>query len=1332
MNCLQIEIPRVKENLNNLAKIFNSENIAYSLLAKNNGNNLDLTPNGKESTLFQYFNEKYGGNLAYRHKAMIYTQDFLKDNNWLKNGIEPSVDIVESYIQTQKAKSKTKGTPKIDSIQDKAKQFAKNHGKKLSNNNLITSDSKIVKSKLNDLLSEASVLFNKHGIFLDKGDVGIVRRNALLFENLLDRNRLLDRIKENKNNPDYIKTMNSHFVNVTGKKAILKTKEGLTIKEDVLKEYNAASYANYVNSMYRYLNDKREVTEDFISSPIVYKLKQERTDLIKTKQKLEATGGKKATINELDSKINKLAEKIDTIQNSSALEDVWADAYDDFDSIDNLLQMNSMSRSEFNDAKRKLDMWMRAGDFTRNFEREPHLFLDEEELENQAYRDKFLELRQEAESRVLKLMDRGEKLLENVVNQELRPKNRISINEILKLPHKVTSISKQVLSLNRVGQALAQFIHKIVNDANAKAFTDAKTKSRVLADLYKTVKDSGFDLDLFYQRDKDGTRTGRLAHKFSNMFFRNIAKIKQSTAAYKKEMLFLDPVLLTEGEESAKAPFLQELENHLGKRATEKYVKKAIDKYTEYKSVRQEYIKEEFGIEEISLNEEQQRVLKDWEIENSPVNYMNTIKTTKEKSTKNLRGKDFFLVTVPKKFYKDGKKTNWYDNNFTAIESNDAAYKFYNLAEEITNNTQDIQGNAAFTSTSIAFIKRDLLSKFSEVGIAEFLTKDVYNSMIKSVTTTDATAFATNPLTGEKEKAIKSNLTGMDKLIKKRYEELLEEAGGKTKTSDEERMNLMNKASDEIFLANKDNLFMALNLMNLSSLSMQHKHNIEDAVNLAMTYLPNSTVEIGNDYMDAAGNPVAKKYIDNMQEMVQHFLDMTYYEEGKVDTSKVLGKLRTKEERQRAKEIKAKLTDPKTLPKDIPGLEQELKKLGANVTLNTLAKNVMGFVRIKALGWNVPAALANLVYGKITNFYKAVDGRLFTMKQLGQAEGLILREGKKFNHILENYNILGDIMYEFEETNKFVEKKNWFFKAIQATKPYQLQTWTEKQNQGTIMIAMMLNQKVTNDQGEIKSLWEAINDEGVLPTEWSMDGLSEENAIIDMIGRIKSQIEEIHGDYSNPLLIKKSTAGQAISMFRLWFFEAFHSRFGAEKKDYIRGITTKGRYLSLSLLKDYRFNLRKLYKAYKNNQLSEVDAANLRTNLAELGIISMSAVIGYMLKNGICGDDESCKKANAKLMFLLNMQRRIDNDLTFYMSPSQIKSFINNPTAAANLLGDVSQVIDIVGTSLFGEDEDMYYQRGFYEGRNKFWVWAEKQVVLPIPLGQIRRLEKYSSELLNL
>ena len=38
-----------------------------------------------------------------------------------------------------------------------------------------------------------------------------------------------------------------------------------------------------------------------------------------------------------------------------------------------------------------------------------------------------------------------------------------------------------------------------------------------------------------------------------------------------------------------------------------------------------------------------------------------------------------------------------------------------------------------------------------------------------------------------------------------------------------------------------------------------------------------------------------------------------------------------------------------------------------------------------------------------------------------------------------------------------------------------------------------------------------------------------------------------HGDYNNPLKVKATFTGRAMSQFRTWMFEGFANRFEAEK-----------------------------------------------------------------------------------------------------------------------------------------------------------------------------------------
>jgi len=1267
-----------------------------------------------------------------------------------------------------------------DSLQGKAIQFYTKQGKQdinkiIAESSITISNTSRLKnsSKLLNMLGDVSDLFKKHGLFLHQGDKNIMRRNADLLENLIDPKRLVDRINGKANFPhnvissnkyqgsywivttdeayvkeahfdkhekrrekilernlDYIDKVNQHFKSITGREGIKVTKAGKGYKVDfndsVLLDFNSQSYTHYVNSLYKYLNDKTAVEEDLIVSPLVHKLKVEKDDTIKEKQRLNSKGVKKSTINELDNDINDLSERIDKLNKNATLEDIWDEAYDDFDQVDKLLQKESISSSEFTQAKRKLDMWSSSGDFTK----ETHLFLDEEEIDNQHYRDKFLDIRKEAESRMLKVLDRGKSLLETVVNNSLNTDKHLAFETIVTIPHKINAVAKRVYSLNRVGQALGQFIHKTVNEANSRAFIEAKIRSRDLAEVYKTVKDSGFDLNNFYQKDSNGNRTGRLIHKFSNQFFKSLKSIKSNIKKYKNDILFLNPAKLFESTELEKETFKLEVIKHLGEVSAEKYIKKAEDKWNEYKDIREEFIKQEFGT--TNLNTEQKDVLKEWEIDNSPIEYINTIQTTKETKLSDIRGKETFIESIPKRVYKNGKETGYYDNSFNDIEANESAYELYNIAEEITNNTQSAYNYSGFTSTSLAYLEKSLIEQWNGSGASNFLTKNVYNSLVKSLTTQEATAEEIDPTTGKPKKTIKGTLVSIDQKIQTRFNEIIKEEFGSFKEStQDQREYAMNKASDEVFSSTKDNLFMALNMMNLSSLSIQHKHNIEDLVNLAVTYLPNSTVNTGNDYIDGAGNPVAQKYITNMQEMVDHFLNMTYYSEGKRDVSSTWFTARTREEKLRAKDINEKLTDQTLPPEERNNLEGELASMGAKVTTNILARKVLDFIRIKGLGWNIPAGLANLVYGKVTNLMKALDGRLFNAKELGQAERLIITQNKKFNHTVENYSILGDILFEFEENNKFEEKKNWFFRAIKSLKPYAIQTGTEKMNQGTVMIAMMLREKVKNTEtGEEISMWEAISEEGKLSDEWIINGKKGRDAVVDLVSRIKSQVEEIHGDYSNPLMLKNSLAGQAIGMFKMWFFEAFHNRFGKERPDYIRGITTKGRYRTMArLLKETKGKFWKIYSAYKNNELTEVDAANMRVNMIELVAMIFSLVTAGLLKNGICGDDKDCKSANSAQLFTLNMSKRLSNEITFYLNPREWKNFITNPTAAANILGDMANLVETLGIMIDDDQENDHYQRGFYEGKHKLDVWVEKQ--LPF-INQMQRVKKYGHEFLNL
>lgn len=1255
--------------------------------------------------------------------------------------------------------------------------------------------------KVKNMLSKGSALFRKHGLFIHQGDKHIMKLNADLFENLFDEQRLVDRINEymrnslkeklatphnvistNKyqekrwlvstdikygeeatseqhrkrrekilnDNLKRIELANEKFERVVGTPAITLTlangnevsrgllpKYIVNINEEVVKDYNNEMYVHYLNSLSDYFNrqEEEEVLDEFVVSPIKNKLRAEMSTLGKAKAALSQTGGKLSDIHALEDKIFDIKARLLKLTKDTELKDIQEEASIQLNEVEKLLEKSLLSPSEIQRATEKLLFWMKVGDFSG----ENHILLTPEDIKNKEIREAFVTIRAKAEDLNVQLSEKGRDTITYETSKKLKDPDGegFTFQKVLKLTHKLGYFSKMTLSLNRVGHALAQFIAKIVNEANDKAYREAKIASRYLADLYDKVKQSGFDDRLYYQTEllelPDGqseeSLTGRLIHKFSNTWFKKRNSILGSNFDRKKYTITLNPELLFDLEGIERDKHYQEIVDSLGELEAAKYIEKARKKYEEFKAIRKEFIEAEFGTDASNLTMEQMDTLYGWLQSNSPMARLEFLEEYKEMDDiKNIPGKDSFLVIVP------NRKTapQFYDHKFHNIENNKNAYAFYQEMEDITNKAQAIFGSSDFTTLSMSYIEATLMSKLTGHGIGSFLSKDVWEELRNSFASHGVQSTQVDELTGKVVKKISKGVVAIDKKIEN-YAELLvaEEIQRRKKenilegmTSEEENA-IRVKASKQVFAEmgfdQNTHIFESINILNSASLTYRHLSMLEDTVNLAMSYLPNSTVSSGDSIIDQKGNPVGEKYISNMMEMVEHFLDVAYYKSPKEDTSGHILTHRSKQQKEKAKKYQEIIDNPDSSLKAVEEAKISLSRLGTKVTVDSLVRRLMDFIRIKALGWNFGAAAVNVVYGTITNIYKAFEGRMYTAKDWLRAEGEFWANNTKFNRILENYHIVGDIIYEFDEKNKFQQKQGWFFKTIKSLKPYAMQTGAEKKNQGTVMIAMMLNKKVTNSEtGETKSVWEAINENGKLDNTWTAQENKGEEVIVDLIEDIKSTIQEIHGDYTNPLLIKKSMEGRTIAMFRLWFFEFFHSRFGAEKQDYMRGITTKGRYRSLfQALRDRR----------KWNEMSEVDKANMKMNLAEITMLASLFLLRALMKWAICGDDEQCKKANILQLTAMNLMNRLVKDAAMPLSAKGWKDFVENPTSFTSLFGDIARFAELNYSTVFGDAEDLVYQKGYNAGESKWVLFWKNQVPF---LNQTERAKKYSEELLKL
>jgi hypothetical protein len=1414
MVCLNLNIPQVKKDFDELKRIFNSENIAYALLSQNNGYTLDLTPQGTPSKLYNSLLQLEGidGNTeeALKTKAKVYTSSFIATfGDWLNNYSEFNTDVdqngepsVNLSIFDSYRKPITKQEAKL---QAKAVTFLTNLGKSnvseiLEESLYNVEDTKKWKDlkKVKSLLEKSNKDFVENGLFIYKQDKYISYLNANLFEELLDEQRLVERINEktreqrelNKLTPhntissklhegkrwvvttdskysqekDYdtqqrrrqgiinrnrqrLADVNDKFIRTTGMSVIsgedAVDKQGMshtivTINEEALKEYNSVMYTNYLNNMKTYLDkNNTHIDEDFTLAPLTKKLKSEEKQVRQQKNNLESKGGKQSEVNRLDNKLKDIQERLKNLKNEVTLSDIYDEAELQLKEVNDLLKQPKLTEGEIYSALTKMKIWLTAGDFSED----THIFLDEEQIESEEIRTKFYQIKSRAEDVTRKILDKGKGVVSNMVSSAFG--QELKYEDVVKLTHKL-GIFNQGLSLNRVGHALSQFIAKIVNQANDSAFREVKTSSRDLAELHDKAKSSGFDDRDFYQITDvtiegvtEEIPTGRLIHKFSDMFFKERGKNSNSVWFRKNKLLTLNPELLfeTTGEEHAK--HIQEIVFNLGELEAKKYIARAEKKWNDFNAILEEHISIEYGTEE--LTKEQKADLVNWKLNNSPIERIKLINKYTGKKLNEVPGKDTFLEIVPKRLDNKKRETGFYDKYFYKIESNLLAYEFYQKAEEITNNAQKIYGKGDFTSTSLAYIEMSVWEKLSKIGVGNFLSKNMYDEIVTSFAGGTPIKATIDPVTGKPIKQLQYGTSSIDSRIKdlvtEKKKNFILTSGEEPNEIDKKR--ILVEASKEVFNSIKFNenttsLFQSLNILNMSATTFRHLSMIEDQVNLAMTYLPNSTVNTGDDIIDEKGNPVGQKYIDQLQATVEHHLDVLYYKTPKGDTSGIIGHLRTTEQKKVAKGLSAKLKNPEITEEEKKVIDGQLEELGVKVTTNSLVRRLMDFLRLKSLGWNVSASLVNLAWGTITNMYKGAEGRMFNLSDWVKAEKEILTNWNKFNKVVENYNVIGDILYEYKNENKFHSKENWFFKLIKAVKPYAMQTGVEKKNQGTTMIAMLIHQKVTNNKREEKSLWEVIDDNGKLSDEWGFKGKKGYEAVTEAVNSIKNTVQEVHADFTNPLMIEKSILGKALTMFRKWIFESIHSRFGYEKMDYNRNIVLKGRYRTAwELGKQFYFNPIKLYQAYKNKELSDVDAANIRGNIAEMMTMLGTMLFGSLLKNGICGDSSSCKckDANIYQLTVLNIYQKLEQDTNFYRSPTAWANFIGSPTAMTSYLIDSGKLIDLIYTGMFGEEEDMIYQSGPNKDRYKLDVFINTQI--PI-VNQTERAKKYSSELLNL
>ena len=301
-----------------------------------------------------------------------------------------------------------------------------------------------------------------------------------------------------------------------------------------------------------------------------------------------------------------------------------------------------------------------------------------------------------------------------------------------------------------------------------------------------------------------------------------------------------------------------------------------------------------------------------------------------------------------------------------------------------------------------------------------------------------------------------------------------------------------------------------------------------------------------------------------------------------IATGKSIGiRITSKKEKQLINELNTLISQTSEI-KELNRLNEIKDQIGKHFSATAAFDNLLSFLRLKGLGWNLPSAFNNFFEGTTSNMILAAEGEYFDPELIYKAYGVVYGnfaktfslsladfKGSKKNRILmERYRVLQDSTNELQKASI---KSN--FSKLNSLNPYDINRKVEFVNQSPLMVAMLMHQKIKGADGKESSVWDALDENGKLSENYS----SQENRdnwekatgkeFLEFYKKLSSAITKGHGNYDvkRGMMAKSSTIGKALLMFKTWVSSQFYQRFAVQQDDLAGGIKDfKGRYWSLS------------------------------------------------------------------------------------------------------------------------------------------------------------------------
>jgi hypothetical protein len=378
-------------------------------------------------------------------------------------------------------------------------------------------------------------------------------------------------------------------------------------------------------------------------------------------------------------------------------------------------------------------------------------------------------------------------------------------------------------------------------------------------------------------------------------------------------------------------------------------------------------------------------------------------------------------------------------------------------------------------------------------------------------------------------------------------------------------------------------------------------------------------------------------------------------------------------------------------------------------------------MQLKGMGWNLPAATVNYVFGSMQVWRWAAGQEDFD--ETTTREAMFIMMGASLNSLSFNMatksipnaskiqgtmmtlNVLKDyteVRWDATKAADPKEKQKWLDRIA----PYHLQKTSEYFVYGLSTISHLKFVKVNG-----VSLWDSMDNDGIIQLEGYRPGEAEFNKLVAHLDQMN---KAIHGNYDpdSPIAIKKTLLGPMLMQFRSWLPEGIAQRGQSMRYDTalereVKGtFNTFGEHGMAAWSQLPKLLLPFMAKKMTVEGLSKVDEANVRKTAASIRQLMAVLLMVAILKGAIDDDDED----TAVLNYMLNIMGRVQNDLTFFHNPYSIQAMSKDALPVFKLARDLAKFGEAGMLTIMG---DGTIPTGSYAGRYRMLHHGGKLIPFP-------------------